>query len=158
MACSQSTIQSTLSRRSACWRTSAPAIRGTGVTEYRRSLRLDVGRPDHLAPLLGVVRDDLDEIGGRADKRCASEVSQPRLDFGIGEAGVNCLIELVNNLRRRVLGRTDCNKCAGLEARQKFAQCRHVRELIRARLSADRKCAQLARPDMLNGRRQIVKG
>src|SRR5262245_51643633 len=121
MACSQSTIQSTLSRRSACWRTSAPAIRGTGVTEYRRSLRLDVGRPDHLAPLLGVVGDELAEIGGRADKRCASEVSQPRLDFGIGEAGVNCLIELVNNLRRCVLGSTVCYKCAVFEERHNLA-------------------------------------
>ena len=29
-------------------------------------LRLDVGRPDHLAPLLGVVGDELAEVGGRA--------------------------------------------------------------------------------------------
>src|SRR5262245_55216865 len=97
------------------------AIRRTGVTEYRRSLRLDVGRPDHLAPLLGVVGDELTEIGGRADKRCASEVSQPRPDFGIGEAGVNCFIELVNNLRRRVLGSTVCYKCAVFEERHNLA-------------------------------------
>ena len=30
------------------------------------SLRLDVGRPDHLAPLLGFVGDELAEVGGRA--------------------------------------------------------------------------------------------
>src|SRR5262249_23584218 len=48
-------------------------------------------------------------------------------------------------------------KCAGLEARQKFAQCRHVWELIRARVSPDREGAQLARPNMLNGCRQVVE-
>jgi hypothetical protein len=36
------------------------------------SLGFDVGRPDHLAPLLGFVRDELAEVGGRAYKRCAS--------------------------------------------------------------------------------------
>src|SRR5262245_37826762 len=71
------------------------------------SVRLDVEGLDHLAPLLGVVGDELAEVGGRADKRCASEIGEPGLDFGIGEAGVNFLIELVNNLRRCVLGRAE---------------------------------------------------
>src|SRR5262249_36836574 len=59
----------------------------TGFMECRRDddglFRLDVGRPDHLAPFLGFVGDELSKVGGRADKRCASEISQPRLDFGI---------------------------------------------------------------------------
>src|SRR5262245_54398196 len=36
------------------------------------SLRLDVGRPDHLGPLLGLVGDELAEVGGRARKRRAA--------------------------------------------------------------------------------------
>ena len=80
--------------------------------EYRldsgsASVRLDVEGPDDLAPLFAVVSDELAEIGGRANERRAAELGEPRLDFGIGEAGVNGLIELVNNLRRRVLRRTD---------------------------------------------------
>src|SRR5262249_60866205 len=47
-------------------------------------LGLDVGRPDHFAPLLGLVGDELAKIGGRARKQRAAQVSQPRLDFGIG--------------------------------------------------------------------------
>jgi hypothetical protein len=38
------------------------------VTEYRRglprSLRLDVGRPDHFASLLGFIGDQFAEVGG----------------------------------------------------------------------------------------------
>ena len=44
-----------------------PRFRGTDVTEYfagsRGSFRLDVGGPDHLAPLLGIVGDELAEVG-----------------------------------------------------------------------------------------------
>jgi hypothetical protein len=42
------------------------AIRRTDVTEHPAEdalLRLDVGRPDHLAPLFGVVGDELAEVG-----------------------------------------------------------------------------------------------
>jgi len=63
----------------------------------RRSLRLDVGRPDHLAPLFGLVGDKLTEVGGRAWKHCATKVGKPRLDFGIGEARVDLRVELVAN-------------------------------------------------------------
>jgi len=76
------------------------------LIEIAGSLRLDVRELDHLAPLLGFVGDELAEVSGRADKRSASEVGEPGLDFGIGDASVNCLVELVNNLRC-VLGRAD---------------------------------------------------
>src|SRR5262249_46748747 len=98
----------------------------------------------------------LKSAGGPTKAR-AARAGERRLDRGIGEACVDLMVEHADDLGRRVLGRTDCNKCAGLEAWQDFAQCRHIRELIRARLSADRECAQLARPDMLNGRRQVVE-
>jgi hypothetical protein len=55
------------------WR---PAVRRTGVTEYwigtAASVGLDVGRADHLAPLLGFLGDQLAEVGGRARKRRAA--------------------------------------------------------------------------------------
>ena len=73
----------------------------TRVTEYRigtaASFGLDVGRPDHLAPLFGLVGDKLTEVGGRAWKHCATKVGKPRLDFGIGEARVDLRVELVAN-------------------------------------------------------------
>src|SRR5262252_7095530 len=91
------------------------------------SVRLDVEGPDDLAPLFAVVSDELAEIGGRANERRAAELGEPRLDFGIGEAGVNGLIELVNNLRRRGLRRTFPMPLARLVARHEFAQCRNIR-------------------------------
>jgi hypothetical protein len=38
--------------------------RGRGGGSEKASFRLDVGRPDHLTPLLGFVGDELAEIGG----------------------------------------------------------------------------------------------
>jgi len=40
--------------------------------------------PDHLAPLLGLIRDELSELGGRAGQRDAAKVGKPRLQLGIG--------------------------------------------------------------------------
>src|SRR5262245_49700673 len=91
------------------------------IRAFPASVRLDVEGPDDLAPLFAVVSDELAEIGGRANERRAAELGEPRLDFGIGEAGVNGLIELVNNLRRRVLWRTDPKPLARLVARHEFA-------------------------------------
>ena len=58
------------------------AIRRTGVTEYlaesRGSLRLDVGGPDHLAPLFGFVGDEFAEFARRARKHGAAKVSKAR--------------------------------------------------------------------------------
>ena len=54
------------------------------------SLRLDVGGADHLAPLLGFIRDKLAVVGGRADKRRAAQIGDPRLYLGIGKSRIAC--------------------------------------------------------------------
>jgi hypothetical protein len=61
------------------------------------SLRLDVGRPDYLSPLVRFVSDELAEVGGRAWKCGGAPLGKPRLDFGIGEARVDLRVELVAN-------------------------------------------------------------
>src|SRR6516165_10725334 len=130
------------------------AIRRTGITEYWMgtavSVRFDAHELHHLAPFLGFVGDELSKIGGRADKWCAAEVSQPRPDFGIAETRVDCLVELVNNLRWCVLGRTDAEPGARLVARHKFAHGRDVRQCVRARRGGYCKSAQSASFDILN--------
>jgi hypothetical protein len=72
-------------------------------------LRLDVGRSDHLAPLLGFIGDEVAEVGGRARNHRAAQVGKPRLDLGVGERGVDFLVELVDDLGGRFLGCADAN-------------------------------------------------
>jgi len=57
------------------------------------SLRLDVRRPDYLAPLLGFVSDEFAKVGGREHECRAPLVDKSRLDLGVGEAGVYLLVE-----------------------------------------------------------------
>src|SRR5215472_12288930 len=74
----------------------AERFSATDVTEYlagvRGSLRLDVGRPDHLGPFLGFVGVELTEIGGREREHVATEIGNPRLHIGVGKASHAILI------------------------------------------------------------------
>src|SRR5262245_42987940 len=97
------------------------------------SFCLDVRRPDHLAPLLGFLGDQLAEVGGQAGKNRAAQAGKLCLELGVGEARVNFLVELVNNLRRCVLGRADAIPLARLEARQEFSHSWDARQRLRAR-------------------------
>ena len=98
--------------------------------EYRqriRSLRLDVEGPDDVAPLLRFVGDELAEIGWRPLKDRCAQGGKSRLDLGISEGGIDFLVELVDDLGRRVLGNADTVPAAGLVVRHKFAQGWNVR-------------------------------
>src|SRR5262249_55950820 len=53
------------------------------------SLGFNVGGADHFAPLLGLICDELAEVGGRTDERRAAQICEPRLDRGIGEARID---------------------------------------------------------------------
>ena len=116
-------------------------------------LRLDAGEPDHLAPLLGFVRDELAEVGGRARKHRAAQIGKPRLHLGIGERGVDLPVELVDDLGGRVLGRADAEPRARLVARHEIAHGRDLGQRLRARRGRHRQRAQLAGPDVLDRRR-----
>src|SRR5215469_17146039 len=72
-----------------------PAFRAT--VGLPRSLRLDVGRPDHLAPLLSFVGNELSKVGGRTCEHRTSQVSQALLHVGISERGIDLLVELLDN-------------------------------------------------------------
>src|SRR5262249_48836802 len=66
------------------------------------SVCLDIGRSDHLAPLLGFVGDELAEVAGRARKHSATKVGKARLHLGVGEGGVDFAIELVDVFSWRI--------------------------------------------------------
>src|SRR5262249_10330898 len=71
------------------------------------SVRLDVGSPDYLAPFLGFVGDQFPKFSGREREHGATQVGKARLDLGIGEAGVDLFVELVDDLCGRIPGSTD---------------------------------------------------
>src|SRR5262249_50307684 len=85
------------------------------------SLCLDIGSPDHLAPLLGVVGDQLTELGRRARKHRAAEVDKACFQPGIGEARIDLDVELVNETGWRVFRRMHADPLAPLEARHEIA-------------------------------------
>jgi hypothetical protein len=70
----------------------------------RPLFRLDVGRTDHLATLLGSVGDQPAEFSGRPHKYRAAQVGKPRLDLGIGNSRIDLPVELVDDLGGIFLG------------------------------------------------------
>ena len=82
-------------------------LSSTGVTEYwietAASFRLDVSGPDHLGPLLGFLGNERPEIARRATENNAAEVGELSLQLGIGEAGIDLLVEFIDDLIGRVL-------------------------------------------------------
>src|SRR5262249_34856260 len=100
---------------------------------YVGSVRLDADGLDHFGPLLGFLGDEPAKVCGQARKRRAAQAGKLRLELGVGEARVNFLVELVNNLRRCGLGRADAIPLARLEARQEFSHSWDARQRLRAR-------------------------
>src|SRR5271163_3778494 len=98
----------------------------------RVSLGLDVCRPDHLAPPLDVVRDQLSKVGGRARKYFGAQVGKPSLYSGIGKRGVDLLVELVDDLWGRTLGRAGSDPGARLIAGHKIPDGWDVRQGVDA--------------------------
>src|SRR6266540_1278137 len=63
----------------------------------------DIGRPDHLAPLLGFGGDESSEIGGRACKRRRTQIGEPRFHLGFGKSNVYLPVQLVDDFGGCVL-------------------------------------------------------
>src|SRR5215510_12134992 len=106
------------------------------VTEYwARSLRLDAGELDHLAPLLGFVGDQLSELSRRSRQRHAAEVSETGVHLRVVESRVDLLVECVDDLGGRVPGCADPVPKTCLVARHELAHGRDVWQRLRARRS-----------------------
>src|SRR5499433_3737860 len=118
------------------------------IRAFPASVRLDACELHHLAPLLGFLGDQLAEVSGRTRKHRAAEVSEPRFHVGIGEASVDLLAELVDDLGRRGLRCADAVPIARLVARHELSHGRDVRQHVRARGGGYRERAQPASPDI----------
>src|SRR5215472_17764193 len=95
------------------------------------SLRFDVGRPDHLAPLLCFFADELAEVGGRARKRRRTQIGEPCLYLGFGKSNAYLLVQFVDNFERRVLWCGYAEPITGLETRDELTDGRYLWQNVR---------------------------
>src|SRR6478736_6316760 len=65
---------------------------------------LDARHLDHLRPLFGGLRDDGTEFRRRATDHHSAELLEPGLDLRIGEAGIELLVQAIDDVGRGVLG------------------------------------------------------
>ncbi len=89
------------------------------------------------------------EVGRSAREHRGAEVGEARLQLGIGEAGIDRLVERTDDFGGRALGRTDAVPGTRLVARHEFADGGQVRQRRRARRGGHRQGAQPARADVL---------
>src|SRR5690349_15975894 len=82
-------------------------------------------------------------------------MGKPRLEIGIGECGVDLLVELVDDLRGCVPRRAKTEDRARLITRDELAYRREVRQRVRAGGRRDCESAQLAGPDIPDRYREI---
>src|SRR5262245_65889679 len=71
----------------------------------RGSLWLDAGGLDHLAPLLSFVGDELSKLDRCHWHRHAAEFGQTSYHLGIGEHGIDFVLQLRDDVLGRILGR-----------------------------------------------------
>src|SRR5262249_19840340 len=114
------------------------------------SLRLDVGRDNHLAPFFGLVGDELAKISGQASKHRAAQIGKPCFEFWICNADIDFLVQSFDELCGRALRSTNAEPCTCLVVRQRVAQNRNVRQHIRPRRGGYGQGAEFAAPDIFD--------
>src|SRR5262249_26756113 len=110
----------------------------------RASIRLSARELHYLAPLLGLVHEELVEVGGAAGKQRGAELGEALLRDRIGEDRVGRLVELLDDVGGRALRHAEAVPRARLVAGQKLRDGRQVRQHVGARRAGGRKPAQAA--------------
>src|SRR6516165_7892645 len=118
----------------------------TQTSRLRRSLRLEVGELYHLPPLCRFGGDEGIEFGRRTRKCRTAQIDQAGFDLCIGKAGINLVVESLNDCRGRMGRCTEADPLARLETRHDRAHGQNVRSEISgsAAVSAAR-CKNLRR-------------
>src|SRR5215471_1128772 len=85
------------------------------------SLHLDAGLAEHFAPFLGIVDNELAELGGGHRRRLGADIGKARVELGVREAGVDLAVELVDDVARNFAGRANAVPPDRLVARHEVA-------------------------------------
>src|ERR1700730_6411817 len=91
-------------------------ITGTTNPVMTTSIHRDPGELDHLSPLLGLISDELAELGRRHRLRNSADFGKPRDQLGIFQRFADRLVEDFHDLRRGAFRRGDAVETDRLEA------------------------------------------
>src|SRR5262249_13888730 len=117
------------------------------------SFRLDVGRPDDLAPDLGLDFDAVSELLRRACDHFEAERRQALLHVRQGKNCRDLALERADNLVRRSGGSQEADPTVAFDLRiAGLGGRRYVGKKLRARLAPHRQRPQLPRFEPLPGR------
>src|SRR6185295_7155370 len=94
---------------------------------------------------------NLPKSAGEPASTAPAQVGKASRQLGVCEASINFLVEFVEDLRGRVLGRADTGPCARLVTWQKIAHRRKVRQSLPARRRCNRQWPQFTASDVLDG-------
>src|SRR4029077_10346535 len=111
------------------------------------SLQLDVSGSDYLGPPFGFLNDELTVLCGRKRKDRSTLIDKPCAHLLLTNDLIDRRIELVDDLHRRRLRRTQTEHGVHFIARYKFSDRRYVWQYIRARCAGDSESSQFARLD-----------
>jgi hypothetical protein len=81
------------------------------------SLHLRTGELDHLRPLFGLISEMPSKVSGRPLERRSAQFSQACIDFGVCQRSIDFLVQLLDDLGRRVLGSANTPPRASLISR-----------------------------------------
>ena len=108
----------------------------------------DTSELNHLAHFSVSSAMSLPKSAGEPAKHDAAQVGESRLHLGIGESGINLLVELVDDLGGGIPGRADAVPAAGLIAWDEFATVGMSGSASKRVAVVTAKCAQLAGLDV----------
>src|SRR4029450_13341006 len=83
--------------------------------------RLQSGCFDHATPFLGLLGEVLSEFGGRSNKGRGAQLRKSGLQLCLGEARIDLLVQLIDNLGARVSWSANTIPGARLITRQEIA-------------------------------------
>src|SRR5262249_24073278 len=107
----------------------------------------DVERPDHFAPLLGLLGDELAEVGRGQFKHRAAQFGEPSTQIGIGKARIDLFVELFDDLGGGTLWGTYAVPRAHLIAWDKLTYGGNILCRLGAHRACDSQSAHLTGPD-----------
>src|SRR5262245_41805317 len=80
---------------------------GYGIWLGWGSVRFDLGRPDHLGPLIGIFADEFRELGARTAKNRIAGIVDTCSELGISKTGIHFCVELVQDFDQSIARRAN---------------------------------------------------